>query len=264
MTENSAVAPRKRRSPPRRVVVEAIERVSPNVIRIGFGGEELAGFAQPRPGAHIKLFFPPAGANWPPSDASVDGPRPPSRTYTPRWFDAGQRRLEVEFVRHGAGLAATWAETARVGDAMTLAGPGGGYDVPPDLEHMVIVADDTAMPAAGMIVEALPPGCSATIFCEVANPAEELPLSRKISCAPVWLHRAPGKATPSTLLEQAVKSMSPQPPKTQWWVACEAGAMRRIKTFLLKERGIDPTRLHTRGYWRLGETNYPDHDYGVD
>jgi NADPH-dependent ferric siderophore reductase len=32
----------------------------------------------------------------------------------------------------------------------------------------------------------------------------------------------------------------------------------------LKERKVDPAKVHTRGYWRLGETNYPDHDYGND
>ena len=42
--------------------------------------------------------------------------------------------------------------------------------------------------------------------------------------------------------------------------------MRRIRDHLerLDERGIDLERIHTRGYWKLGETNYPDHDYGKD
>ena len=54
------------------------------------------------------------------------------------------------------------------------------------------------------------------------------------------------------------------PPGTAWWIACEAGAMRRIRKHLLGERRIDPALVHTRGYWKLGETNYPDHDYGAD
>ena len=48
------------------------------------------------------------------------------------------------------------------------------------------------------------------------------------------------------------------------WIACEATAVRRIRGTLLAGRGVDPTTLVTRGYWRLGEQNHPDHDYGED
>lgn len=40
--------------------------------------------------------------------------------------------------------------------------------------------------------------------------------------------------------------------------------MRRIRRYLVEETGVDPAHLHTRGYWRQGEVNYPDHDYGND
>ena len=30
------------------------------------------------------------------------------------------------------------------------------------------------------------------------------------------------------------------------------------------ERGLPLARLVTRGYWRAGEQNHPDHDYGED
>jgi NADPH-dependent ferric siderophore reductase len=48
------------------------------------------------------------------------------------------------------------------------------------------------------------------------------------------------------------------------WVACEAQSVRRIRRVLLTERNLDPSSLVTRGYWRLGEDNHPDHDYGED
>ena len=40
--------------------------------------------------------------------------------------------------------------------------------------------------------------------------------------------------------------------------------MRRIRRHLLAERGLGPSAIVTRGYWKLGETNYTDHDYGTD
>jgi NADPH-dependent ferric siderophore reductase len=40
--------------------------------------------------------------------------------------------------------------------------------------------------------------------------------------------------------------------------------MRRIRTHLLQERGLDPAAIVTRGYWKLGAIDYTDHDYGTD
>ena len=48
------------------------------------------------------------------------------------------------------------------------------------------------------------------------------------------------------------------------WVACEAAAMRDIRRYFIRERDIPVVQLVTRGYWRAGEQNHPDHDYGED
>lgn len=261
---DASAKPKKRRAPPRRVKVRAKEQVTPRVIRVVFEGADLANFGPPLPGAHMKIFFPPEGADWPPSDGNPDAPRPPSRTYTPRRYDRDANTLDVEFVLHGDGLAANWVQQAGVGDDLTLAGPGGGYPVPEDISSIVIAADDTALPAAGMILEALPEDCKVTLLCEVADEKEERSLSPDVAASPRWLHYESNRVDQGVLLEKNVRELPDLGPDVHFWVACEAGAMRRIRDHLLKERGIDPSRLHVRGYWRLGETNYPDHDYGKD
>ena len=50
----------------------------------------------------------------------------------------------------------------------------------------------------------------------------------------------------------------------QVWVACEAHAVRGIRADLLGGRGMPSGRVLTRGYWRAGHSNHPDHDYGDD
>ena len=250
------------RSPTRLVTVEQVERVTPRLTRVTFAGPALAGFGPPRPGAHIKLIFPPTDAGWTPGDETA--PRPPRRTYTPRRFDQVGLRLDVEFVHHGHGLAATWAASARPGEQLYINGPGGGYDVPPDTTEIVLAVDDTALPAAGMILEALPRSARATVLCEVSDAAERRPLGPTIEAQPTWLLRDGGATAAGSRLEQAVRHLADPGPTAQWWIACEAAAMRRIRRHLLTERGIDPARVHSRGYWKLGETAYPDHDYGKD
>ena len=210
-----------------------------------------------------QLFFP-KGA-WPPSDGVENAPRPPSRTYTPRRFDADKSLLEIEFVLHGAGLASDWASGAKVGDRLLVsAGPGGGYSIPEGAANIVIIADDTALPAAGMVIEALPPGCRVNAICEIENAGEERALSPRVPCQPQWLPRSPGGAKPGSLLQKAIAALPEQPADTLWWIACEAAAMRAIRDHLFARPGVDRKRVHTRGYWKYGDTNYPDHDYGDD
>ena len=259
---SAAGRPRKKRPPPRPITVEKVERVTPLLTRVVFGGEALQGFGPPRPGAHIKLLFVPEGAEWSPEDS--EAPRPPSRTYTPRRFDPDRRQLEVEFVHHGDGIASNWASNASVGEQMYVGGPGGGYDVPEDATEIVLIADDTAMPAAGTILESLPDGCRPHVFCEITNADEQRPLSSSVSIEPNWLCRADENARQGVMLERAIRSMDPLPNNAYWWIACEAATMRRIRDYLVNDCGVDAERLHTRGYWKLGETNYPDHDYGND
>lgn len=253
---------RKNRPPPKRAIVEAVTRLSPLLTRITFTGEELAQFTPPRPAAHIKLLFAPEGSDWSPDDK--EAPRPPSRTYTPLRYDHDNRRLEVEFVHHGDGLAATWATQAKAGDNIFIGGPGGGYDIPPDMADIVLVADDTALPAASMILDTLPEQCRATILGEVTNADEERPIQSRAETRAQWHHRTGKDSADAVLLENAVRNLDDIPKTAAWWIACEAGAMRRIRDFLLKEQGIDPKLVHTRGYWRRGAANYPDHDYGKD
>lgn len=253
---------RRNRPPPRPVTVSRVEKVTPRMTRIIFGGEELANYGPPKPGGHMKLLFVPDGSDWSPAD--TEAPRPPSRTYTPRRYDPETRELEVEFVHHGNGLAAVWAQSAKPGDPMFVGGAGGGYDVPEDATQLVLIADDTSLPAAGTILEALPAGCDATVLCEVYDADEERDLSPTAASSPIWLQRGPTNAKPGTLLETAVKESDPPSDGCYYWIACEAATMRRIRDYLVEERGIDLERIHTRGYWKLGETNYPDHDYGKD
>ncbi len=257
-----APQPKKQRPPPKPVAVASIERVTPGVLRIAFVGAGLDAFAQARPGAHMKLFF--TAGEWPPAGIE-NPPRPPSRTYTPRRYDAAASRLEVEFVMHGAGLASDWAAQAKVGDPMLIsASPGGGYQAPEGISHLVIIADDSALPAAGMVIESLPSGVGVTAICEVENAAEERPLSPRVNCAPRWLHRETGNARPGSLLETAVAGMATLPADAHVWVACEAAAMRHIRDNLAARFNLPRARLHTRGYWKFGDQNYPDHDYGED
>lgn len=250
----------KHRRQMRQVTVQKIDQVTPRVRRIVLGGEPLVGFNTPRPGAHIKLLF---GVD-PNDPVDPKKMRSQMRTYTPRHFNSETHELTVEFVLHGSGLASTWAAQAQVGETITVAGPGGGMDIP-DAAVMVMLVDESAMPAAGVLLESLPANCIPIVICEVEDAHEQRSLSSTIEVEPTWLLRQEQSAEPGQLLENYLPNVLmgiEDLDDVFWWIACEANAMRRMRSHLLNQQGVSKDRLVSRGYWKLDTSNHPDHDYG--
>lgn len=258
--------------PPRRwVAIRAIERVTPRVVNLRLHGEQLAGFEPGLPGAHIKLILPAPGTDRPALPLRyedrraifADGVVPPVlRTYTPLRFDASALELEVEMLIHGDGSASNWLQRANVGDEILVAGPRGGWDVPSDGDWYLVAADDTAIPAATQVLAALPEKPRIVAF-EIADPGEEREVSHA-GPSPEWLLRGPNPQQAGSALEAHIRSLDLPSGRGYAWVACEAGAMRRIRRHLIDDRGIPAGQLVTRGYWKLGEADHPDGDYGQD
>lgn len=250
MTESKQGSPPRKGRTAHQLTVTRARHVVPRVVAVTLQGDSLAAFTPPSPGGHIKIAF-----------ESSDGEGPIMRTYTPRRFNPDRLELDVEFVLHGDGIAASWAATAEVGDRLTAMGPGGRYLPAAPSGIFVIAVDETGMPAAGTVIEALPAETEIVVLCEVADHTDERPLTHTRDLDVIWLHRS--AAEPGALLHTALQDL-PAALDADWFVATEAAAMRRIRNHLRTDRQIAPERLQTRGYWRSGETNYPDHDYGDD
>lgn len=254
------------RPPPRHVEVVSVDRLADRMLSIVLGGESLATFTPPPPTAHIKLFLPDASGNvavpvvgpeglvWP------DG-RPTMRTYTPRRFDADARTLEVWFVLHGDGPAAQWAADAKPGDRVAIGGPGGRFTVDATATRWWICGDESALPAVATLIEALPAGASAQVHLEVEGTEDQIDLTTPPGVAVTWHHRA-GADSGETLVAAVQSAVLDE--ETHVWAACEASAVRRIRTHLVADRPLPRAHVTTRGYWRVGEADHPDHDFGAD
>ncbi len=246
-----------------------MSRIAPRLVSVWVTGDALEGFAIDAPTAHVKVFLPLPGQSSPllpeflPEGQVVpDDQRPVVRTYTPRRFDPESRRLEVQFVLHGVGPASEWAERVRVGDKLAVAGPGGRFSMDPAVEHWWIAGDESAIPAVATLLEALPDSASAEVHLEVTDADDEIEFSSPAKTAITWHHRRIAGAWGAELDEAARAAAVPDGARV--WVACEAAAMRGIRKYFLTDRRLPASSLVTRGYWRLGEANHPDHDYGDD
>lgn len=260
----------RRRRPPQLVEVVSVSRIAPRLVSVRVSGGDLSRFAAAPPTSHIKVFLPvdgqdaptmptitPEGRVWP-----DDAPRPTVRTYTPRAFDPEQGTLEVQFVLHGVGPASEWAQRATVGDRIAIGGPGGRFSADPDTRRWWIAGDESALPAIGTLLDSLPASAGADVHVEVSGPEDEIPLPSAATTTVTWHHRRRPDGWGAELYDAASAAVIAD--ATRVWVACEASAVRRIRRHLLDERRVPLPALVTRGYWRLGEADHPDHDYGED
>ncbi len=262
-TTSTAPSPRKRKPrTPRRISVAGVQRLSPRVRRITFEGQELAGFVWSGPAAHLKLIFPePGQTNVPPYDP--DGPRrTTTRTYTPRRFDPQTQRLEVDFVLHGDGPGSTWAMQAQRGQELVLLGPARGYEVDETAAWYVFAVDETALPALETLLEVLPASVKVTAFIEMLTADEERPLPGAPGNDIRWVVR--DDSGPGSALFAELEKFAWPAGAGRVYVGCEAIAMRRLRGTIVERSGLDKERIVTRGYWRVGAVNHPDHDYAND
>jgi NADPH-dependent ferric siderophore reductase len=250
------IPPPKPKKPRYRATVKSVVDLSPRMRRVTFAGDALADFLWSGPASHIKLIFN--------ADAAPDE-RPVLRTYTPRRFDPATRELDVDFVLHGEGPASHWAEQAAVGQTLLIAGPGRAYAVDASADWYLLAGDESALPALGTILEALPAGRPVQLYLEVADLAESAALAAVDAATQLhWLPRPPGSHAAGQALETALRAAVLPSGSGRIYVACESDAMRRIRRHLLTERGLAAAQLVTRGYWKQGATDHPDRDYGED
>lgn len=261
--ESAEKAPRKRR-PPRRVEVIRVQELGTAMRRITLHGTELEGFEVTAPASYMKLIFPEPGQTEP-TRPLPDGPRATSmRTYTPLAVRPDKHEVDVDFVLHGDGPAATWAAQAQVGQVLYLMGPGPGYAVPTQAAAHLLIGDASALPAFETILAALPATTRVQVLVEVADAAEERPLHSAAQLEVRWVVRGPDSQNAGQALEAALRQWAPPPSDCSIYIACEAGAMRRLRNLLTDTLGVTKDQMVGRGYWKLGTLNHPDHDYGDD
>lgn len=250
------------------VRVTGVERISPRMLRISFSGDALAALMEDRPDQQMKLCFPRPGQRVPrlPEPEAEDtygmrwyeaylaipeAERPLMRSFTVRRYDPGSGLMAVDFVLHGDdGPATRWARAAAPGDVAGMVGPSSAYARPlPEAGHLLLAGDESALPAIGTILEALPAGARATVCAEVADAAEEQRFDSAAEVTVRWVHRDGGES-----LLDAVRSAALPGEGVAGWLAGEAGTVRALRRHLVEERGLPRSAVEFSGYWRRALT----------
>ena len=135
------------------------------------------------------------------------------------------------------------------GDALVLTGPGGSYRPDPTAYHL-LAGDESALPAIGASLEALPADARGTALVVVDGPDHELDLAHPPGIEVRWLHRRGAEAEDERLLSDAVAVLPDLPGRVHAFVHGEAAEVRAVRRHLLAERGLRRAGLSCSPYWR--------------
>ena len=229
------------------------ETLGPHLRRAVLGGDELAGFESVGPDDHVTVFFPTAEGTFvlpaPDSDGLQGRVPSPARDFTVRGWDLEAGELALDFVVHGDGVASNWSRRAQPGDALVVAGPHGSPVVADDFDCFVLIGDETALPAIGRWLEALPEGALAEVFIEIPEQGDRQPLVEDEGIRIHWLERNGFDAASSTLLEDALVDFEQPDGDAFYWIATEARRARNMGAFLEEHLQVPRDRVRALAYW---------------
>ena len=240
----------------RELTVKRLMLSSPRLLRVTLAGD-LDDFVSASFDDHVKLFFPPPGASRPVLPTVTEQgiafdpslPRPVARDYTPRHYNRAANELDIEFVLHGEGPAVSWARNARVGDALGLGGPRGSAILPEGLDWLLLIGDETALPAIARRLEEATPGERILAVMEVDS-ADAIPeIATQARADLTWLRRDAGEGG----LPEAVERLGLPGGEGFAWAAGEYAAIRRVRQRLIEVQGLDRQRIRASSYWKQGE-----------
>lgn len=297
------------------VTVASVERLSPSFVRVALAGPGLAelGVDGPFLDQRIKIVFPLEdgslssfeGADMTWLTSWIGRPaeeRGHMRTYTVRAVEGSgaDARVIVDIVVHEppCGPGSTWARSAAVGDRLVLLGPRrgvpyGGIEFAPHdgANELVLVGDETALPAIAGILDGLPETAVGRVFLEVPVADDVQSLQGPAGMAVTWLPRE-GAAHGSLILaaaselfvvrvgeeaaalepatddeidpdlwetpeysssgEEIASSAPVVLPGVYAWIAGESRMVTTLRRHLVSELGMDRSQVAFMGYWRQG------------
>jgi NADPH-dependent ferric siderophore reductase len=201
------------------------------------------------PGAWVRVYAPDpqTGGRLAAGSREVAGRTP--RPYTITRWDPATGTFVLDFVLHGRGPGASWAESAAVGDELPLTGPIGRFAFPDGARRVLLAGDATAFPAIRELAAVAPADALVTALVE-------LPLSERVD----WTAGAAARVRTEWLDDGGLVARAldgrllpagwqDDPAGLAVWLGAEARDVSLIRR-ALTPLGLTPGALHATGYWR--------------
>lgn len=211
--------------------------VTPNMIRVTLGGDDIQSLPEQHQGGYVKLIFPrPDGRDM--------------RTYTIRHQYTD--RIDLDFVaHHDGGPASSWAAQAKAGDSIMVGGPGPAKLSNPKADWHLFVGDMTALPAISVNLESLAEDAQGYAILEVLSAEDIQDIAAPAGMQIHWIvNPTPGQD--SQLLVQQVQKLQWLPGQASVWAACEFSSMKALRELFKQQMQLSKDYLYLSSYWKLG------------
>lgn len=252
--------------------VVAVEDIHRSLRRITFGGGDLATTFEPNgPDCFFYVLLPPPGRDELTIDRSFSWEKHAQTPveeqavgayYTLRDWRPDAAELDILVVLHGdgghAGHASSWAATAEVGDPVALWGPRTAFHPPEGTDHLLLVADETGLPAVAGILEWLPDDWTATVVAEVSCPEEDQELPVRDGVEVAWAYRDGRPAGTTSLLVDTTRQLPELSANTYVYGGGESKAMTAVRRHVRDQRGLAREAVSLVAYWRHSSTRDAD------
>lgn len=277
MAKSNALAGRTKPVTNELLMLDVLRRtlVTPHMVRVTLGGRDAAKFVPLGFDQWFRLFIPVSENSLRKVPEKLNTlnylrfltvsktDRPVLRNYTVRAYRADGAdgpEIDVDFVVHGSvddgtsGPAATWAQTCAVGDTVAIIDEGLLFAPPEDTDHLLVVVDESGLPAAAGILASLAPDAVGTVLIEVpsADDRQDVGAPEGIDVRYVVRddpHGVPGRAV---LAEAQAHELGGDTPYV--FVAGEQALATGVRRHFVGA-GVPKERVGFTGYWRVGKAH---------
>lgn len=241
------------------------EQISPHFVRVTLGDGDLARFRYMGFDQWFRLFIPVSESSLSRAPRKLDTlsyvryltvakvERPILRNYSVRAYR--DTELDVDFVIHGspdngtAGPAATWAQTCTPGDPVAILDEGVGFNPAPTVRQVLLVTDESGLPATAGILASLPDDMTGQALIEVPSPDDRQNLTTPPGVEITWLPRSDPHGPPGQAALAAAEALPVPSDPFYGWVVGEQTLPSTLRRHWV-QAGVPKGNIMFCGYWR--------------
>jgi len=226
-----------------RVEVIAKQSISKNLTRVTLAGPGLSEFPSDFEGGYIKLLIP-----W-------NQREPVKRSFTIRSFDCARKHLSLDMVSHeDKSPAAHWLSNVRVGNRVSIQGPGACKRLNQAADWFLLAGDMTALPAIAVNLELLPADAKGFAVLEVSSEEDQIEMNSPKGIKIIWVLN-PTPIAMSSSLSDTVMALPWLDKQVSVWIAGEFNTSRVLRQYFRHERQVGKDFSYISCYWKIGDTN---------
>lgn len=260
-------------------------RLAPHWMRVTLGGGDIDQFRPMGYDQWLRIFLPRGGDEGLeriPAKAHKllgylkylripEGVRPVMRNYSVRSYRSATAEhgveIDIDFVLHGsaadgtAGPASHWAETCTPGESVVIIDEGLTFNPARGVNSVLLIADETGLPALASICATLPTDAAGLAMIEVPSADDALEFDRPEGIDVRWIVR-PATAKPGELVLAALTALPEDdlpPVGFHAFIVGEQSLPTSARRHLVNERRVSKDLISFCGYWRVAAASSKSH-----